>query len=110
MAIAKDSNGFPVVVSADATVGDTKLNAVDDAIVDLHVTGGKKTCETLADTTFKKNMVKDYTLQERRLEGLQVVPAHRWRGPGRHVRQQLHHVREHRVRADNRRTNRRALP
>jgi hypothetical protein len=32
MPIAKDSNGFPVVVSADATVGDTKLNAVDDAI------------------------------------------------------------------------------
>lgn len=43
-------------------------------------------------------MVKDYTLQERRLEGLQVVPAHRLRGPGREVRQQLHHVREHRVR------------
>jgi hypothetical protein len=59
--VARGEGGLPTVVPADAEVGTTALDGLDDAVNDLFITGGKKDGKLLADSEVRKDMVEDHT-------------------------------------------------
>lgn len=59
--VARGRGGLPTALPADAEVGTTALDGLDDAVNDLYASGGKKDGKLLADSKVRKNMVEDYT-------------------------------------------------
>ncbi|MFG1810582.1 hypothetical protein [Streptomyces sp. NPDC049040] len=60
-ALAKGSDGAPVVVAPDATVGATDLSGLGGAVADLRASGGAKAGGRLADSAVRRAAVKDHT-------------------------------------------------
>ncbi|WBB61403.1 hypothetical protein O7599_02255 [Streptomyces sp. WMMC500] len=58
--VARGDGGLPTALPADAEVGTTALDGLDDAVNDLYVSGGKKDGRLLADSEVRANMVKDH--------------------------------------------------
>ncbi|GAA2139401.1 hypothetical protein [Streptomyces synnematoformans] len=59
--VAHGDAGLPTVLPADARVGSTALDGLDDAVNDLYVSGGRKEGRLLAESEVRRNMVKDHT-------------------------------------------------